>query len=567
MKNNHSSTWANRIGKYYFPVQDKSEMAANLKRNWYFPISAGAFFCLEARFDAEYLLGFLAAFALSVLIAAQSPSMIDFIKKNPIGLKAVSILTAAGICLAGRTAFCDMWQMSPITQALETMIPTSVNLAGMISAVGMVASGFYVFFFILLFWNSLYRTVQETGLFNNIKTVEWILIGIMFLITVVYVTVSFTKTDAFYGTVHDFDIIYTSDSPSLVKDNVYLVLTHPENDLRQPLFAIFAAPFLGIAYLLGRLTGGSAAVSAILMNSVQIGLLFAANYMLAKLMGLDSRKRICFVIISCCTYTHLLFSLMMEQYIVAYFWLMLCVYVICEQQRPYRAALWGAGGTLLTSMVLLPMMSDKHPLRDFKAWLLDMIRFGMEFVAVMLIFCRLDVIAGVFTKVKNLNTFAGHELTLLDKFCQYTAFVSGIFAAPNAGENTAFAAGHISWQLQPVTGISMGGIVILLLALLGAALNWQKKSTRIALGWAGFSLIMLVGLGWGTAENGLILYALYFGWAFCLLLFQLAERLEKAIRVKWLIPAFTFAAGACLLCVNIPAIREMIRFAVNYFPL
>ena len=44
----------------------------------------------------------------------------------------------------------------------------------------------------------------------------------------------------------------------------YLSLTYVENDLRQPLFAIFAAPFAGVPYLLTQLFGASPTVLAVL---------------------------------------------------------------------------------------------------------------------------------------------------------------------------------------------------------------------------------------------------------------------------------------------------------------
>ena len=88
----------------------------------------------------------------------------------------------------------------------------------------------------------------------------------------------------------------------------------------------------------------------------------------------------------------------------------------------------------------------------------------------------------------------------------------------------------------------------------------------MAAGWVGFSVIMLLGLGWGTKENGLILYALYFGWAFLVLLFQLVEKIESKLNIKFLIPVVTMVAVIALLVINIPAILEMVNFAITYYP-
>ena len=79
-------------------------------------------------------------------------------------------------------------------------------------------------------------------------------------------------------------------------------------------------------------------------------------------------------------------------------------------------------------------------------------------------------------------------------------------------------------------------------------------------------MIMLVGLGWGTKENGLILYALYFGWAFLVLLFQLVEKIEKKMNVKYVLPLISVFSAVVLGVINVPAIIEMVNFAITYFP-
>jgi hypothetical protein len=75
-----------------------------------------------------------------------------------------------------------------------------------------------------------------------------------------------------------------------------------------------------------------------------------------------------------------------------------------------------------------------------------------------------------------------------------------------------------------------------------------------------------LGLGSGTKENGLILYALYFGWAFLVLLFLLVEKIENKLNIKFLIPVVTMVTVIALLVINIPAILEMVNFAITYYP-
>ncbi|MCI8772244.1 MAG: hypothetical protein HFH73_14200 [Lachnospiraceae bacterium] len=300
--------------------------------------------------------------------------------------------------------------------------------------------------------------------------------------------------------------------------------------------------------------------------------MLAANFMLTRMMKLNAIKRICFMVLTYCTYTTLLFTLMMEQYIVAYFWLVFCMYLISENRRPERIALWGAGGTLLTSMVLLPFMSQKSPIKNFKEWFLDMVKYGLEFVALMLAFCRFDVIFNLKAQIFSFTSFTGQTVATSNKLFQYTAFIHNCFAAPKAGTvsvkdfSVSGESTFISWQLNPVSHLDIIGILIFLLVIISAILNRDKISSRFAAGWVGFSIVILFLLGWGTRENGLILYSLYFGWAFLVLLFQLVERIQDKLNVTFLLPVISIGSAAVLTSVNLPSIREMIDFAIAYFP-
>lgn len=555
-------TWGTQLLKESLPVQKKSEIVANLKRNWYFPISAMAFFFLNGTLTLGYFAGMLIVFMISLVAASQIPSLVHFAGQNRKWFHVVAIMTALGTCWGGLSCFQADWSTIPKAQELEEMLLDTHGVAGVLCAVVAI---FFVYICVLVFWKEMTKIISDNGIFDDINISERIVYSILIVASLALVVFSFAQTEAFYGTEYPYDVIYTSDSSTLVKGNVYLVLTHPQNDLRQPLFAVFAAPFVGIPYLLGKLLGSSASVQAILINMVQVIMLFVANFMLAKAIKLDPTRRVCFMLLTSCTYTYLLFILMMEQYIVAYFWLIFCIYLILQNQRPERIALWGAGGTLLTSMVLLPFLSDKDPLKNFREWFADMVKFGLEFVAVMLVFCRFDVISSLTTKVSNLSGFTGRELTPLDKIYQYISFIANCFVAPDAGVSFT-AVDHISWQLTPVTGISFTGIVILLLVIVSAILNRDKRSSLLSAGWVAFSAVMLLILGWGTQENGLILYALYFGWAFLVLLFQLVEKVEEKLNVKFLIPIFSIGCAVVLAAVNIPAIMEMVDFAITYFP-
>lgn len=530
------------------------EMKIHLKRNWYFPISAMAFFCVSIDNSIGYCVGILVAFAAMVALAARISSIRELVSRKTRGMKLFCLLSALGICLGNQEQF--------LQRAMRLMLPEQFHILLLaLSFFGAAAAFYFVYICLMLFWEKLLTLLRENNVFSGITGAEWVVYGTMTLLSIGFAVWAFSKSQMFYGTEYNYDLIYTSDSPALIKGGVYHTLTHKQNDIRQPLFALFAAPFEGIPYLINRVLGVPAPVRAMLINSTQILLLFAANIILTRMLDLSPGKRICFILVSCCSYTHLLFILMMEQYIVAYFWLMLCLYLIVRRGQADRFTMCCAGGTLLTSMILMPFLSDKHPVRNFKAWFLDMVKYGLEFVAVMLMFSRLDVIFGVVEQVVYLDRFSGRTLTMLDKVQQFTAFLPGCFAAPASG------AEQYTWHLEPVTRIHISGIMILALALLSAVVNRAHKSSLLALGWVGFTVLMLVGLGWGTSENGLILYALYFGWAFLALLFQLVEKVGQWLKARFLTYAVSVGCALWLAAVNIPAILELVRFAAAAHPL
>lgn len=557
--------WYDKLKKDLLPAKEKSAIISNLKQNWFFPISATAFFILYSLPNCAYAAGLIIALAVYLIISSQTQSILSYCKVSNKGIRVISILTAIGICWAGYIFFVSMWSELPKTQALKSLAPIIMDwrvVAGILCAAVAI---YFAYVCVLVFWNNITKIFSESKMFGGITALEWVIYGLLFAVSLALVVFSFAQSEAFYGTEVAYDIIYTSDSPALVKGNAYLALTHLQNDLRQPLFAVFAAPFVGIPYLLSCLAGASAEIHAMLVNGVQILLLFTANLVLAKMLKLDSTKRIYFMMLTSCTYTQLLFTLMMEQYIVAYFWLIFCVYLIAEKRRTNRIALWGAGGTLLTSIILLPLMSDVSPVSNFKAWLTDMVKNGLGFILLILAFCRFDLILNLMSSIAFLSGFTGKAVAFTDKFYQYTEFIANCFFAPSAGVDTTTYE-HISWKMNTVTGIDNLGILILVLAIISAIWNRDKRSSLLAAGWVVFSSVMLLVLGWGTVENGLILYALYFGWAFLMLLFQLAEKIESTLNVKFFVPAFSICTVAGLLRVNIPAIMELVEFAIAYYP-
>lgn len=81
--------------------------------------------------------------------------------------------------------------------------------------------------------------------------------------------------------------------------------------------------------------------------------------------------------------------------------------------------------------------------------------------------------------------------------------------------------------------------------------------------WVLYSIIILCFVGFGTQENGLILYSLYFSWAFIILCYLL---FIKIIKKSLLRNVLTIIICAGLLFLNIPAFNEIINFGIMFYP-
>lgn len=538
---------------------------SNLKKNWYFPLSAAAFFCLELRISLEFIISLMLAFVIMSAAACRKENIWSLHTTSPLWIRLLSLVSAFAICLRYQGHSLAAWQHSSVISVLEGKLPLSLDLPLCISLANAAAAFVFVYICLLYFWTRFVKLISDHEILSGITKVELIIYGLFALLLIAGSSLAFLRTDAFYGTEFYGDVIYTCDSPALLECDVFLSLTYMENDIRQPLFALFSAPFTAIPYLLGRLSG-SLTMKAIFTNFAQILMLVFASFVLSKAVADSAAKRICFMLISFCSYTYMLASLMIEQYVTAYFWLSLCVYIICRNRRAESISMFGAGGTLITGMILLPAMSGKSPLKDFRGWFADMLHYGIGFVLLMLAFGRFDVFYNAVDSVVSLSEYAGGSVGFGQRLLQYIAFVGDCFASPSAGA-ALNRLGNISWQLEPVAALSIAGCAVFLLCITSAFINKDKIISRLALYWIGLSLLMLLVLGWGTMENGLVLYTLYFGWAFISLLFQLAQWFADKLGLKLLLPALSILAAIVLLLINIPAIIEMVGFGIKHYPL
>lgn len=363
----------------------------------------------------------------------------------------------------------------------------------------------------------------------------------------------------------DYDVLYTLDINMIIKENAHLNPLAAENDGRQILFAAASAPFFSIAFFVSKLFFFVPNIYPMCLGIVQCFIISAFPFILIQLMGIEkSSGKLAFAAFYCASFPFMLFSLAVEQYVAAVFWLLLFLHAHFYSKENQEFAMAFSGGSLLTSFFFLPWLMSRD--KDKQSNILSWVRTAAWFLLFTGVFMQMSRFFDMFSSLKDFVKFTGVKLTLAEKLYQYTGFFKGLFIMPESYEGYAIGLdGAVSrpfgWQLSVPEGISIFGIIVLALAVIGFILNRKDRFSQMCIAWVGFSFALLFLFGWGTAENGLILYSLYFSWAFIALIFK---GLEKAFgRFVW-IPSVT-AAVLCL-TVNIHSMRQILSFGIENYP-
>ena len=531
----------------------------NIRQNLLLVMSSFAFMSLNLQRDPQKIIALPAAFLAIVLYFAQASDVLRKTKKIPAAIRAYAAVSAAGICFYAEQSFISRTTNAIGSQGTALILTVLSVAAALLSLIA-------VYTLTALLRDHVAATL--TPLFRELSKAEMVLYAAITAVLMAYSVYAFASSNAFWNTGLGYEVIYTSDSPSMIEPNVFLWLYHPENDLRQPLFAVFSAPLTAPAYILSLpFAGLSGMTMPLLMNLFQIALLVLTNLMLTGMLRLKGKNRICFMLITAVTYTTLLFSVMIEQYIFAYFWLIFAAYSCTENQKASLIAVSAAGGSLLTSLAFMPLSynaeTDGKGIRSFMT---VMAKAAAGFLVLFFAFGRLDTLLGFTKKAGILASFAGGG-SPGGRVNQYLSFITSCFAAPDAAADMANF-GHPSWQLtgQNILNTDYAGLVILLLCAVSIIVNRRDKAVRIAGAWAGFSAVLLLAVGWGAPENGMILYTLYFGWAFLVLLFRLVERIAAKTRAGLLTPLVTCTILAVLGWLNCCGIGKLLAFAIENYP-
>lgn len=375
----------------------------------------------------------------------------------------------------------------------------------------------------------------------------------------------YANTNLFYATVYQgkpipYDVVFTSDSAVILKGNAYFDIYHVTNDLRQPLFGVFAMPFVLPATLLSKILFFVPLAYPILINITQIGLVLITIFLIVRMMGLEPRERALAILLLTFAYPTLLFSLNLEQYVFAVFWLIVFLFLAERRTKGAELAFVAMTGSLVTSGIFLPFLTSGQKLKSrIRQSVLALVMF---FVVVILLNRQYVFFTGFAYFKQLLGSYGGAKISALEKVQQFSAMLGGLFFRPDA-QWTTFA-GHPAYLLKPVTAISWGGVAVFVLAVSGFALNRRNRFAQASFLFVLVSLVLHAIIGWGAKENGMTLYGYYYLWAYFALIFLGLERILSHLK-QW---RFVVYGGCCvaLLFVNLGAIIDLVRFGLLYYP-
>ncbi len=323
---------------------------------------------------------------------------------------------------------------------------------------------------------------------------------------------------------------------------------------------MFSLPFAVTANLLSKALFFVPNAYPILLGIIQALLLLFCFTVLARLLQLEGLKKALFLALMTAAYPTMLFLLTVEQYIFSLFWVILLMEAYCENAPGRELAFVAATGSLLTSGALIFLLPYQ---KSFRSVLRELLKAGGLLLAFLAVFGQLPLLYSAAASIRDLLSFSGAGFGFGDKLLQCINFAAACVIRPIAGIDMVSYA-YVSYQLYPVVSVNPVGVAMLILAAVGFALNYRSKLARVSLCWVLFSFVLLCLVGWGTAENGLVLYTLYFSWVYLVLAYLTLDALLK----KWKSAqaAVLIAAIAAMLILNASNILQIVLFGMRYYP-
>lgn len=383
-------------------------------------------------------------------------------------------------------------------------------------------------------------------------------IGLFISIVLPFMTTAFS-IPMYNGKLCIYDVIYTSDSGAITYEDAFFNVSYVENDVRQPLFGIFSLPFSIIGKILAEILFfvPDKYEYVVAMTFIQFILLSVSTILVSRMLKLGEKEKKYFYLLFSVSFSYMIFSIILEQYVIGLFYLIITCYYFYEKNLKPNYLYVGAVGTMLTSGIIFPLISE---MKNFKKYIADTFKCLVAFLSTLTIGGQFPQIFLMLTNFNSLTSSFAKKRGFIEKFYQFINFAKGIIIAPKG--KIMEVLNHPSYQLAEVKNIMILGVIILIVVILGYIFNRKNKFATFCILWVAFSAMLLLFIGWGTSENGLILYSLYFAFAY-LSLFYLFFR--SVIKNNKFFKFFMILLCLAILLCNVQELVRVLSFAIKNY--
>lgn len=505
---------------------------------------------------AGYVVNIALTFVVAVLISGKAAKYV--VAQKNTACFWIAIVAAFYVVYAYAWQGNGIYIINMLRESFENAFTAQFTTKRMVA--GLIATSFpSVFVMIYCLLNLLWPYVWQ--FLKSLDRLEKGYLVLVFAGAVIFVSFFYLHTSVCYrpvieGKLQVYDVLYTTDSGEIYNGDTLFRILASANDIRQPLFGVFAMPVALVGKLIAAVLFFIPEIYAIALGVLQILLEGVTVVMLLRLMGLHGKERIGCMLFFSCSYAYIIHGLMMEQYVIAYFYVILLFYIYKKSDK-LNFVYFGAVSTLITSGILFGFITKA---KGIKQKIIDLFKCFMIYMGIVIVCGQLPQFLGATDTIQKLMVFSGEKVTWAGKWVQFTHFFREMFWAPRGSVQTYF---FPCYRVSEPTGISWVGIAILICTLCGFALSYKEWISKVAVLWVGFSAVILFVIGWGTAENGLILYALYFAWAYLILIYQF---LRKILKNQVVLNVVVTCLAVTMLIRNVYELAQIYQFGITYYP-
>lgn len=255
------------------------------------------------------------------------------------------------------------------------------------------------------------------------------------------------------------------------------------------------------------------------------------------------------------TFFFLVMCLGGEQYQISLCMVLAAVCKYLSQERGKDAVMLSMSGMTLTSGYLVPVLTDQD---DQGRRIFPLVKYCVSF---FLVCCGCGAIASFDpARLEGIFRFSDRSVGFKERLMIFSNFVQWCFLSPDA-KALQTETGYWVFTAFAPSGLSLVGILILLICMIVIIKRRKEKVVQIAGVSVWFSFVLCAVLGWAIKEAWL--YAVLFSWAYLILLF---EGLGMAVRNKMVKNIACFLCTLVLGWYNIRRIWELVLFCCEYYP-